>query len=166
MTISPDERGRPGSDNPEAAEETRNTLTADSTVRSDIPGLTTAQAAIVAGWLDAPKQSPAAPLLGYTLEPLNGIDRAIANASEWDVANFKAAVGDRAKLPGSFLIEDVLEATGVPLDHPNRVGALTSGLAKQGVIVRVGYTKARRPSRAGGVVGVWVGAAHVGEVSG
>ncbi len=93
-----------------------------------------------------------------TAQPtITGLDRAIANASSWDAANFRAAVVDWAKRPRPFTIEDVLEDTGVPVDHPNRVGALTVALAKEGVIVPVGYTKARRASRASGVVRVWRG---------
>lgn len=91
-------------------------------------------------------------------EPLSGIDRAIANASPWDVENFRAAIKARAARPGAFTIEDVLDDTGVPLDHQNRIGALTQVMARAGVIRRVSYTKARRASRAGGVVAVWVGA--------
>lgn len=108
--------------------------------------------------LQRPERSPAFDAwLGENLQPLAGIDRAIANASRWDAANFRAAVADRAARSGSFTIEQVLEDTGVPVDHVNRVGALTAALAREGVIRRVGYTKARRASRAGGVVAVWLG---------
>jgi len=96
-----------------------------------------------------------------TAQPtISGLDRAIAGASGWDAANFRAAVTDWAKRQRTFTIEDVLVDTGVPVDHPNRVGALTAALAREGVIVRVGYTKSRRASRAGGVVAVWRGAHH------
>jgi hypothetical protein len=89
--------------------------------------------------------------------PLTGIDRAIINASAWDVENFRKAVLSWADRPQAFTIEAVLEDTGVPLDHVNRIGALTAALAREGAIVRVGYTKARRASRASGVVAVWRG---------
>jgi hypothetical protein len=94
-----------------------------------------------------------------TQEPLTGIDRALAGVSEWDRARFEAAVRMFAKSGISFTIESVVEATGMDVDHPNRIGALTAAMAKAGVIRRVGYTKATRPSRAGGVVSVWVGVA-------
>jgi hypothetical protein len=94
-----------------------------------------------------------------TQEPLTGIDRALAGVSPWDRSRFEAAVRMFAKSGISFTIEQVVEATAMEVDHPNRVGALTAAMAKAGVIRRVGYTKAIRPSRAGGVVSVWVGAA-------
>jgi hypothetical protein len=88
---------------------------------------------------------------------ISGLGRAIDNASPFDVANVRAAICDRAKRPGTFVIEDVFEDTGVYVDHPCRVGALTAALARERVIVRVGYTRSRRASRAGGVVAIWRG---------
>ena len=99
----------------------------------------------------------AATSLSVDQPTLTGIDRAIAGASDWDVSRFRAAVTMYARSGLPFVIEEVLETTGIDIDHPNRVGALTAGMAKAGIITRVGYRKARRPSRAGGVVAVWRG---------
>jgi hypothetical protein len=102
--------------------------------------------------------TPAVPTIVSDQPTITGLDRAIENASPFEVANVRAAITDRAKRPGTFVIEDIFEDTGVYVDHPNRVGALTAALAREGVIIRVGYTKSRRASRAGGVVAVWRGA--------
>jgi hypothetical protein len=90
--------------------------------------------------------------------PLTGIDKAIRNASAWDRSNWDAALRDFAATGQPFTIEQMVERTGLPIDHPNRIGALTAAAAKAGVIRRIGYTQARRASRACGVVAVWVGA--------
>jgi len=106
----------------------------------------------------APETRPSS--LGSSVDdqpPLTGIDRALAGASPFEVANVRAAITDRAKRPGTFTIEDVFEDTGVYVDHGCRVGALTAALSRAGVIVKVGYTQARRASRASGVVAVWRG---------
>ena len=51
-----------------------------------------------------------------------------------------------------------LTLLGVPdPDHGARWGALFNAAASAGMIKRVGYTKSRRPTRAGGVCMVWVG---------
>lgn len=90
-------------------------------------------------------------------DSLPGIDRAIAGAAPWDRSRFEAAVEMWARSGFPFLIETVVESTGMELDHPNRLGALTQSLARRGVIHRVGYTRASKPSRAGAVVAVWAG---------
>ena len=131
--------------------------TDDSTVLVDVSDLDPVRLGVILRWCDEAEDRAKARTLPVA-EPLTGLDRAIANASSWDGENFRAAVSDRAERPGAFTIEDVLDETGVPLDHQNRVGALTANLARQGVIVRVGYTKAKRASRAGAVVAVWRGA--------
>jgi hypothetical protein len=86
---------------------------------------------------------------------ISGIDRALAGASSWDFANFEAAVTDWAKSHSSFLIEDVAEAVGLGIDDRCRWGAFTAALARRGLIVKVGYTPARRASRASGIVAIW-----------
>lgn len=93
-------------------------------------------------------------------DTIPGIDRALANASPWDLSNISAAITARASNPGLFPIEEALEMAGIVVDqeHPNLVGAVTNSLAKAGVICGVSYTRARRASRAGGVVRLWVGA--------
>ncbi|MCB2175600.1 MAG: hypothetical protein KQH57_07305 [Actinomycetales bacterium] len=52
-----------------------------------------------------------------------------------------------------------LTELGVPdPDHPARWGALFAAAQAQGLIAPVGYQPSRRPTRAGGVCRVWVGA--------
>lgn len=132
--------------------------TAPSVSRSaDIPGLTAAQNDIVNDWLTRNAAKRAQPKLPVA-DPLPGIERAIRNASAGDKANLRAVVCDRAKQPGTFIIHDVLDAAGVQLEHPNAVGALTSALAREGVIRKVTYTKARHSAGAGHAVAVWIGA--------
>jgi hypothetical protein len=99
-------------------------------------------------------------------EPLTGIDRALLGTPPWDASRVTSAIKARAANPGAFTIEQALEMAGIEVDpdHANSIGALTAAAAKQGVIVGVSYTKARRQSRAAGVVRVWVGTAYVGGV--
>ena len=93
-----------------------------------------------------------------TAQPtITGIDRALESASSWDFANFAAAVGDWAKSHRTFMIEDVAEACGLGVDHRCRWGAFTAALARQGLIIKVGYAPARRASRASGISAIWRG---------
>jgi hypothetical protein len=90
-------------------------------------------------------------------EPLSGIDRALAGVSDWDRSRFEAAVKTFANSGRAFTIEQVIETTGMTIDRPNQLGAITSVMARAGFIRRVSYTKATKPSRSSGVVAVWVG---------
>lgn len=106
----------------------------------------------------APSKAPIA-----TDQPaLTGIDRALAGASPWDKSTIIAAIKARAANPGAFTVEEALELAGIVIDadHPNIVGAAVQSAAKLGVIERVSYTRAKRPSRAGAVVAVWLGTQH------
>lgn len=59
-----------------------------------------------------------------------------------------------------FTVEDVRRASAylVELLHPNAWGAAFSAAAKQGLIVRCGYTKNKLASAHARVVAVWKGA--------
>lgn len=75
-----------------------------------------------------------------------------------DKAAVWGAIVDRARAPGEFTIEDALTAAfGDEVSFGNVAGAVTNVLARAGIIVRVGYRPARRASRAGAAVAVWVG---------
>lgn len=44
---------------------------------------------------------------------------------------------------------------GLPIDHHNRIGSWTRYACTLGLIERVGYRQARRPTRHGAVVALW-----------
>ena len=63
-----------------------------------------------------------------------------------------------AEVGQPFTSETIRLIAGEPTDHPNAVGAIFSNLAHQGVIRRVGYVNAQRPSLHNHPIAEWVGA--------
>lgn len=59
-----------------------------------------------------------------------------------------------------FTSEDLTRAVpeGVEPHSPNVIGAIVGSAAKRGVIVPLGYTSSRRPSRRAGRLMVWIAA--------
>lgn len=88
---------------------------------------------------------------------LPGVDRAADNADPWWWSVAMRALSWLAADGRPFEAYD-LTKLGVPdPDEPNRWGALFRSAAMAGVIVPAGYTRSRRPGRAGGLCRVWVG---------
>lgn len=89
---------------------------------------------------------------------LLGVDLAIENQDDvwWPAA--MRAVKWLADAPGTFEAFDLTEL-GVPdPDSPGRWGALFRAAYTSGVIQPAGYTRSRRPGRAGGLCRTWRGA--------
>jgi len=75
-------------------------------------------------------------------------------------ALFIAEVERLARMsPSPFTSDDALDAVGLP-PRPNAVGAAMTGLARLGVIRRIGYVTSSRPSRHAAVVAQWQGVGH------
>jgi hypothetical protein len=87
---------------------------------------------------------------------VTGVDKALANS---DIGEFAAFLEVIEGLPAghAFRIEDVIDNDhyGLPVDHPNRIGAWTQAAHRRGLIERVSYAPARKSSRNGAVVAVW-----------
>lgn len=86
-----------------------------------------------------------------------GIGRVWSNAGEWRTVAV-AAVEQLASAGGTFTAEDVRAIAGDP-PHPNAFGALLATCARRGLITKVGFTKAKRPSLHASDLAVWKGAA-------
>lgn len=87
--------------------------------------------------------------------PTTGIERALKSP---DAESVRRAVVDRASAPGEWTVEAVLaRAFGDEVSFGNVVGAITAVLSREGLIRKVGYRPARRASRAGGAVAIWIG---------
>lgn len=77
---------------------------------------------------------------------------------QWTAA-FDAAIARWAARGEPFTSDEPIAEVGPPIGSPNAVGARMNAAARAGVIRKVGYRPSSRPSRQGGVVAVWVGAA-------
>jgi len=86
----------------------------------------------------------------------NGIEAVQEIGTDW------AVLADRAilwlsKCSEPFSINEVRRFVQVEPHHPNAWGARFSKAAKEGLIQRVGFTKASTPSRHAGMVSTWEG---------
>lgn len=104
--------------------------------------------------LDEHTRLPIAKCTSCTAPPA-GLEKALASP---DAERIRRAIVDRSRVPGEFAIEDVTEAAfGEGTGLGNVVGAVTAALAKEELIRRVGYRAARRATRAGATVSLWLG---------
>jgi len=70
-------------------------------------------------------------------------------------ADFRAYGIQLAETGLEFTAEDVIRVVGVPLRHRNAIGAAMNSLARELKLTKVGYRKAKRPSRHAAVVAIW-----------
>jgi alkylated DNA nucleotide flippase Atl1 len=91
---------------------------------------------------------------GQELKEL-GIARASSNvrAAPWR-AVARIRVLELIRRGETFTSEDITRDVGQP-PHPNQVGALLSGFARAGLIVRVGMVNAKRTNQHAALIGEW-----------
>ena len=83
-------------------------------------------------------------------------DKTIANSDKAQMAAALAVIKDLKPGwtgPAERIFHN--DHFGLPLDHPNRIGAWVRYAAQLGLIEKVGYQPASKASRNGGVVAVW-----------
>lgn len=73
---------------------------------------------------------------------------------EWD-SSFMEAGLELARTGEPFTAEEIITFTGYPPGSRNAIGAAMNALARELKLTRVGYQKAKRPSRHAAVVAVW-----------
>jgi hypothetical protein len=85
-----------------------------------------------------------------------GISRALGNpsAAPWRAVAREALLQLIKAGDESFTSEDVTDIAGQP-PHPNQVGALFSGAARRGWIIRTGFINAERANQHAALISVW-----------
>lgn len=104
--------------------------------------------------------APSHPTDGRNARPsvgASGVDRAAANRDPWTWYPALEALKQLAATGETFECFDLTDRFGVYLDNPARYGALFSAAAHAGLIEHVGFSRSRRPSRAGGLTRTWRG---------
>jgi len=94
---------------------------------------------------------------GGRADAIAGMAATTARAGDWvDLAH--SAVRYLVRVGKPFSSEDVTAIVGLPhTGSPNAVGAVISNAARQGIIVRVGDTQAKRRNQHATRIGLWQG---------
>jgi hypothetical protein len=87
-----------------------------------------------------------------------GMAKAALNADQGTDAGWRFRALEVAKtlIAGGrpFTMDDIVDQVGMPI-HRNATGSLLSGLARQGLIERVGVVKGKRDSQHSRLISVW-----------
>lgn len=84
-----------------------------------------------------------------------GMAAVLSNEKEVWKAAARSEAEKLLKENGEFSSEDIISAIGMPLHHPNSVGAMINGIARRLKLYKVRRIKAWRPSRHSGEIAVW-----------
>lgn len=87
----------------------------------------------------------------------DGIALVLSHTPDYFKDSVRRAVGMLAASGREFTAEDVREITGDPPNHYNAMGANIFACVKAGMIRKVGYTQAKRPSTHASLLQVYRG---------